>query len=96
MICVLQQALVPRLNITAEALSTCFGPKWWWGIRGAAERIASQPQILDTGDYFKEMQSLRSEIKELKREIKKVRKEQTPHKSPGTRAGTKRRHIESD
>ena len=46
-ICVLQQALVPRLNITAEALSTCFGPKWWWGIRGAAERIAAQPQILD-------------------------------------------------
>ena len=78
-ICLLQQVQIPRVSITEEAMSRCVGLEYWLAIIQEASRIASEPPpIDDTGvphDFEKELQSLKSALKEQKQEIKKLKKE---------------------
>ena len=106
-ICLLQQVLIPRLEVTGEALSTCFDPERWLAIKETADRVALEPPPRDDigvpHDYMKELESLKREVKELKKEIKALKKDleqvkkecdHTPRKTPAAKSGTKRRHVE--
>ena len=77
--CLLQQLLIPRVDIAEEVMSTCVGADRWLAIRQMAETLSlQQPPLDDAGvphNYFKEMKTLKEALHEHEKEIKKQNKE---------------------
>ena len=84
-ICLLQQLLIPCVDITEEVMSTCVGADRWLAIRQMSENISlEQPPLDDSNvphDYFKEMQTFKKSLHEQRKEIKKQKRNQKPKRN---------------